>query len=250
MRSRLIALATMFLAAGCTGGEGGGGGGIAWSDLGGFVSLYVDEGFGGDLYGTFIEDIDWPGDTPSKIKLDSASDKCKLDDFDGGSFDQPTVTYFDVGATISANGPDAADIVANRFVDVDGTYYEGYEATATSPGTYVISVSGAGDVAAGEIGSIVAPSAIDFIGNPVVVPGEPLELEFTNNTGADVVYIYLEHSIEDIYYTCSVEDDGSFTVPASVTEELDADAYVDIDSSSVDVVEVDGRKVILSASAF
>ena len=247
MRNIKVLLAAGALtAAGCTGDDGGGGGGRVTVDpetLGGFVIV----GAAPDaalLFGEFYSDVTYTPSTPEPFVLET-TDEC-VEDPDDDEIEQ-TNTYLDVGPEISATAGDFTLIAARDTSD--GITYGTFASVTTVAGAeYTVSVAGAGDVAAGSIGTISVPTLAAFTGGgeaPPIVPGEDLELEFTPETGADFVVINLGDFDGTVSFTCVVEDDGAFTVPAAITAVLGSNGDIDLQNANIEQVSFEGRDVFL-----
>lgn len=241
----LLAAAAVACTTGCTGGDGGGGGGgtqvITVADYGGFIAVEASEG-SAYLSAVFFSDLSVTPD-PGPIRI-GATDECVLEEDTGN----PTVsvTFLDVGADVTATSG-ANTIVAVKDTS-GGIFYSG-DGTGDVDMTYDISVAGSGDVAAGQIASIYVPPPMVQPSSLTIVPGTPLNITWTP-TGSDVVEIYLEDFDFTVSYQCSVEDDGSFTVPGDVTTAIGADGDVYLWNHSSDVITFEGRKVVLSGEPF
>lgn len=249
-----IAALLAVLAAGCDGGDDGGGGGggntISWDDYGGYISIetYADPGFPETyLDATLFASIDFPGAEPSRI-TEPEIGTC-AQDADGGGGDIPDITYLDAGNSITATGPEFS-IVADLFTGGTLEYFEGYVDSAAT-GTFTVTVAGGADVPAGQIATITVPGPVTYDPITSVTPGEPLEITYDAPVGTSHVEIDLEHSEEDVYITCWADpDDTSFTVPGSMTELVDADAFVDVYGESHQFLQIAGKTVIVSGESY
>lgn len=132
--------------------------------------------------------------------------------------DSWSYSYVEAGSVDFVSG--ATTLHAPRYTF--GPSYE-FEATGSYPADarYEVSIEGFTNQSEAQvIGTIDVPRPVDFVGGvPQIVSGQDLEVTFTPNTGADVVWIYL-YSGQNLDHICNVEPDGSFVIPASVTSDI------------------------------
>lgn len=242
-RTKVLVIAVSLVAAGCTGGDDddGGGNSLTVDELGGFVGVSAGAS-GGSLFGAFYSDVTVTPD-PGRITI-GPTDECELDE---DSNPTVTVTTLDVGTDIRAESG-STTIVAVRSTGGTTVFYEGEIDTAAPVAEYTIRVAGnaSADVDAGTLTTIRVPTDVT-LGAYTIVPGQPLELTFTGGEGASVVILDLEDFDFSVSYSCAIEPDGSFTVPAEITTAIGVDGDVFASAATEKLVRFNGRKVLVSA---
>lgn len=223
-------------AAGCSGGDGGGGetNVVELADFGGSVAVGAGSGTG-IVSAVFFTDVTITPD-PGPIRV-GPTDECV---FNGPNPTQ-AATYLDVGDDVTATSG-ASTVVAVKNTS-GGIYYYG-EGTGEADGTFEIAVAGTDEVAAGQIASIRVPPPMVQPSSLTLVPGEPLEVTWTP-TDSDVVEFTLHAADFSVRYDCSAEDDGAFTIPADVTTAIGAGGTVSASNYCDEVITLEGRKVII-----
>lgn len=172
--------------------------------------------------------------------LPVASDECVLDT--DVPFPALNITFRDVGPSITAVSGGFTVTAARDTSQPPDIFYDGFQAGAYTTGSYAITAG------ADSLRSITIPGPVEWTNSGVtIVPGEPLELTFTPNSGSSYVEIWLENALGDVVYNCYVEADGSFTVPGDITNEIGADGFVDVESGGWHAIgTIDGKKLLLS----
>jgi hypothetical protein len=220
------------LIAGCSGGESGGSSGIPLEDFGGFVELQAGGSLGGSLVAHFYAGFaPNPGQKRFRTKAD---DKCEPNEVHGS----PTA-YVDVGPTLAVDAGGATLFTATASTSGDPAYSGFTFDTVPHDASYDIIA----EAPLGLIGTIDVPSPVNTLSGLLIEtpPGEPHDVTFTPDTGADVVALSVIG--DDANYYCMVKDDGEFTVPGSVTEAVGANAVVYVENYSVNVIDVNDRSV-------
>lgn len=254
--NRVLLAGLMLLGVGCSAGSGGGGGGgvaLTTDEYGGYVRVGGGDVFGtGDDYITlsagFVSDFTVTPD-PGTITI-GATDGCELYELPPDPPPPISQTCFDVGDVRATSN---AVTVISGEQDSDCLYENELLGVLAGNTTWTITVGGSAEIEAGaEVGEISVPQSqsATLVGTPTIVPGEPLDLEW-NETNSDIVYLFVTQPWSTpaisgpIAYTCAAKDDGSFTVPAAITQAVGSSGYVWIANQTVASARVHDRTVLL-----
>lgn len=248
----LLLLGLTLASSGCFGGGGGGGGiSIPYSDFGG--SIYLAGGGDGLLSAQFLTVEGGAAD--AKVSVSFGGDDCEQFDFTVTPSPTPTpqptptltVTAVNVGASITAESG-SSSLVATFDASFEDYYVQGTAASYPTGVDWTVENAGSPAVPAGTLATIRVPKPVVLTnsgGGLTVVPGQPLEVRFTPDSGANAVFIYAEDALGDKGYDCTVKADGSFTFSAAQTTFLGSGAFVDLGGGATyDVVTVNGKQVV------
>lgn len=242
---------------GGSGGGGGGGGGAG--EPGGTVSLALSSASGFEAASAsaiFIKAITGEASgsgNPSGPGLDEC---VKNETGTGSTGGDVEVDYFDVGDTVTLSaGGDSIDLAksdANGIISYapsQGTV----EATRVSPGSdYDVALSGSSDVDAQTWSGVLSMPDIPDVTSPdmsapvSVSAGSELALEWTT-AGTGELFVFIGGA--NASYTCRVDDDGSFAIPASVIDDIDDIGSISIGGSIIGSQDMAGRTVSLVGTA-
>ena len=235
----VASLAAMSMVAGCTGGEdeAGSGGSIESDNYGGLIVLATGGASGGFALAEFYTAVSPAGQI---IEIPGPSNECELDVADSFTF-----TYSDVGNSVTfASGASTLTAVKSTaggaiFYSTPGIVAGNYPTDAT----YDIGVTG-GD----SIGSLYVPNAVTLDGSPSTVAGEPLDITYSINTGADVITIAVSNLAGTVNYVCYSSDDGAYTIPAEVTTAVGAGADISVSAQNYEIFTLGNGREVLAIS--
>lgn len=237
-----LALATLALTGtivGCSGGEdeAGSGGSISSDNYGGLIVLLAGGAAGGYALAEFYSAVTPLGQT---IEIPGPSNECELDVDDNYTF-----TYEDVGSSVTfASG--AATLTAVESTGGGAIYYATPGVVAGNYPTnadYEIAVTGGA-----SIGTLYVPNPVTLDGSPTTVAGQPLDITYSINTGADVIYIGVENAAGTVSYSCYSSDDGAFTIPAEVTTDVGAGADIFVVAQNYEIFTLGNGREVLAVS--
>ncbi len=243
----VVAVSAALFGGGCQGGddEEAGGGGVTLETYGGIVVLAAGPD-GATAYGAFFSRYE----PFEPVLIPGATDTCVQGTLEGGDDgDDADFTYLDVGSEMTA-ASGTVDVDAARSNDFGLLYIGTSDETFPWDADYVVSISGSAAADRGPIGTVRVPAPAELEGAPEVVPGEPLALAFTRHVGADWIDVVVTSDDEETIWSCRSKDDGSFTLPADVTESVGAGASIELIPNAHARGEVAGRDVYLFARPY
>ena len=154
-------------------------------------------------------------------------------------------TFADAGASVAFTSG-ATTITALKSTSFGISY--GVSGAPVVPDTdWTVSAAGGPDVAAGTLASFHLPAPITLTNAPVLTPGQPAEVTFTANVGAEAILLSI--SGNDGFASCYSNDDGAFTIPGTVTAAVGSNASVSVSAVNLGLVNVGGRQVLTEVAS-
>lgn len=231
------------------------GGGSSGSTAAGGAIEVSNMDFGGSAYvsasAMFIATVSTNGAPVPASVLPDANDSC-------GEFELPTptpilvpiITTKDVGGAVNlGTGVAAEEITLVRDMSGDEITYNPDEAVQDpAMGTsYDVTLGGGGSEVPETtwVGAFKMPAALSFGGETIEIPMSG-DMELTwDPAGADVIILVLYGSETEKLATCTIVDDGAFTLPASLLADLDAYGSITVQAVIEQNETLDGRRVNL-----
>lgn len=245
------ALASITMAAACTGGggDGGGSGSLTFraGDVGGFVFIAAGDA-GAQGGGAFYSGVA-TGDPNETVTIEYGTDDCVIPEADTGTAGDITFNYLDVGASLT--GVSGAFTLTMAKDTSDGIQYSGFQpGAAPANADWTVSNSGSGAVPAGTIATVHVPTAVVDGGNGDIVSGSAQEITWTGGESANIFSINVSDSNGDVVYECSPANDGSFTLPIEVTTAAGAGGTYDLNALEYRTSTFQGKTLVLVGVGF